>query len=789
MGDYFNLPDSMLNAKRWLVWRLQPNTDPTKKGRKIVFYASGKPRGKTDTPQDHAQLASFDDALAALQRNNFTGLGFALGDDGTGNHWQGIDLDDVANHPELAEIIADLPGYTEKSPSGNGWHAIGYGKPFQAMGGNDSGIEAYASGRYFTVTADESGNADPCDLSEFVNTRLVPLHQRGKGKTASNQAVEQSTGEVLAPEQITDLRSALNSFDANDRDVWVANAHRLKALGNVGRELWLTWSQLSLEKFDPQDAERVWRSAQPASTSYQAVFAEAQKLGWVNPRSKAAQGDSSHSIAAGDARSWPELGDTFAEHVVPAFPVHVLPEAMQVFCIEKSAQSGFDIGGYAFAALNAAGNMIDHRVKMDVGIFSVPAFTWATLSGNSGAGKSPILGEAAKPAREIDDETVKQSQRDFANWVEQCKAAPKGMEPPKPVWRQRNALDTTTEALALLLSDNPEGTNIHADELSEFIGRMDAYKAGSGADRAVYLRAFDGGMITINRASKNPLVVKNFSVGILAGIQPEKLAQMFKKSGGGSDGLFQRFLTYNLRPAGQCDYSAKLGTFTELNLKNIFRALHGWTEAGTVATATLCDEGRKLMQDYHNHIRQLTGRTPSQRLAEHLDKYPGFLGRMTFALHCIECAAAGQYQPTVSADTLRRAIQIMQVMYRHSEAAYSMLDNESGDVRRLVVSAAEAILTKGWQMFKRGDLTRNATYWQGADAAQAEGAIDLLIELGWIADITPSPMPGKRGRRSDGVFQVNPLVHKRFTDHATRVKQSRADRFSAIQKIAGNKLE
>jgi hypothetical protein len=51
------------------------------------------------------------------------------------------------------------------------------------------------------------------------------------------------------------------------------------------------------------------------------------------------------------------------------------------------------------------------------------------------------------------------------------------------------------------------------------------------------------------------LVVEDFSVGILAGIQPEKLAQLFKKSGGGSDGLYQRFLIYCLRPAGQVELS------------------------------------------------------------------------------------------------------------------------------------------------------------------------------------------------------------------------------------------
>lgn len=785
-----NLPAAMKKAKRWLVYKEEANPDPTKKPRKIPYYPNGKRRnGALDTPRDVALLGTFEQAVAALATGKYTGLGFALGEDGTGNHWQGIDLDHLSEHPENHCLRDDLIGmtYCETSPNGDGIHAIGYGRHFDCMGSTADGLEAYSSGRFFTVTGNSLNALPPCELHGFVEKVLRPRRKQ-KSKPQADDSTIDFAREVVTPEQVTELRSALLSMRADDRELWVKIGHALKPLGEDGRGLFLEWSATS-EKFDPADDARTWDSFKPTKTGYQAVFKIAQELGWVNPRSKGAGGDSSRSNGDGDSRSWPELADPFAEHVVPAFPLHVLPETMQVFCTEKSAQSGFDVGGYAFAGLIAAGNMVDHRVKMNVGVFSVPAFLWATLSGNSGAGKSPVLGEATKPAREIDDETVKQSQRTFAEWVSQCKSLPKGTEPPKPIWRQRNALDTTTEALALLLSDNPEGTNIHADELSEFIGRMDAYKGGSGTDRAVYLRAFDGGMITINRSSKNTLVVNNFSVGILAGIQPEKLAQMFKKSGGGSDGLFQRFLTYNLRPAERCDYSASLGAFTELNYGNVFRTLHGWTEAGTVTAATLCDEGRERMQSYHNDIRKLTSRTPSQRFAEHLDKYPGFLGRMAFALHCIECAAVGEYQPTVSADTLRRAIAIMQVMYRHSEATYAVLDSESGDVLRLVVSAAEAILTKGWHSFKRGDLTRNATYWQGADNGQTEGAIDFLIELGWLADVTPSAIPGKRGRRSDGVFQVNPLVHERFTDHATRVKQNRADRFSAIQQIAGNKLE
>ena len=150
---FASIPTAMRNARRWLLWRLEPNQDPSKKGRKVPWYANrSKRQGVLDSPADQAKLAPFDEALSRFQKGGYSGLGFALGPDGVGNVWQGIDLDDMPNRPELQHIAEDLPGYVEVSPSGNGMHAIGYGKPFETLGSNASGIEAYAAGRYFTVT-------------------------------------------------------------------------------------------------------------------------------------------------------------------------------------------------------------------------------------------------------------------------------------------------------------------------------------------------------------------------------------------------------------------------------------------------------------------------------------------------------------------------------------------------------------------------------------------------------------------------------------------------------------
>jgi len=172
-----NLPDAMLDARRWIVWKLIPNKDPTKKGRKVPFYVDGGTRIATDTPDDLARMGTYDAAREVLDRGGFTGLGFALGPDGTGNHWQGVDLDHLSEHPELSGIAERLGGYVEWSPSGDGLHGVGYGRAFDTLGSDRSGTEAYAKARYFTVTGDRvRGEVE--DLAGFVARELVPL--RGK---------------------------------------------------------------------------------------------------------------------------------------------------------------------------------------------------------------------------------------------------------------------------------------------------------------------------------------------------------------------------------------------------------------------------------------------------------------------------------------------------------------------------------------------------------------------------------------------------------------------------------
>ena len=226
---------------------------------------------------------TFEQAIASLEVGSFDGIGFALGDG-----WQGIDLDKVDSNG-LAHLVSDLPGYVECSPSGKGWHAIGYGLPFENMGSDSSGIEAYSGRRFFTVTGNE-GHGTPVCLAEFVCQRLAPLRHR------RDHATERPTGshDSTCAADWSEIASALSTIPAScSRDEWVRIGMALKvqgeATGEMDRasEMWRTWSEGDPGKYPGEKAiAQQWasfRSDKGATVKPATVFHLAQRFGWTRP--------------------------------------------------------------------------------------------------------------------------------------------------------------------------------------------------------------------------------------------------------------------------------------------------------------------------------------------------------------------------------------------------------------------------------------------------------------------------------------------------------------------------
>jgi hypothetical protein len=261
--------DAMKSAARWL---LHHNKKP--------FYAATlSPRGTTDTEDDQRQLVDYAEAVACLERHQRKGqaqgfgLGFALGADGTGDFWQGIDLDKIDQNG-LSNLASHLPGYVEHSPSGKGVHAIGYGQPFVGRTRHKVGIEFYSRGRYFTFTGNTISDGSLTDLSEFVDGYLRLPAEAG---LVSAPLQTGSSQIVVAPETYDDLAAALKVIPADDYEIWHTVLQALKRLSDSKRtfRLAMDWSMSSPNPEHGYDVfMRKWEGDldTPGPLTYKTIF-------------------------------------------------------------------------------------------------------------------------------------------------------------------------------------------------------------------------------------------------------------------------------------------------------------------------------------------------------------------------------------------------------------------------------------------------------------------------------------------------------------------------------------
>ena len=91
-----NVPADMRPMPVFLLWSEERAAKAGDKARKVPHYIDGGKRGKTGTGEDRERLATFDDAIAADEREDrpWRGLGAALGEiEPGGDQLCGIDLD------------------------------------------------------------------------------------------------------------------------------------------------------------------------------------------------------------------------------------------------------------------------------------------------------------------------------------------------------------------------------------------------------------------------------------------------------------------------------------------------------------------------------------------------------------------------------------------------------------------------------------------------------------------------------------------------------------------------
>nr|WP_314025004.1 helicase-related protein [Filifactor alocis] len=173
--NYENIPDELKKEKRWCLYKIIQRDG---KNTKLPLMPSAKPAKSNDK----ATWYSYEDCIAALNRNIGEGLGFFLGDG-----YIGIDIDKVSDDimaysldydasSMTADFLRGISTYAELSPSKTGLHFIGKGKvPGERK--RHKNLEIYDEGRFFTVTGNVIKDKNRSRIKP-IEQELLPLYQK-----------------------------------------------------------------------------------------------------------------------------------------------------------------------------------------------------------------------------------------------------------------------------------------------------------------------------------------------------------------------------------------------------------------------------------------------------------------------------------------------------------------------------------------------------------------------------------------------------------------------------------
>jgi primase-polymerase (primpol)-like protein len=193
--DVSSIPAEIKGIPHWVNWKWEQRADRTT-GELKMTKPPYQPNGQHAESDNPTTWATFQQAVAAYEKGDFSGIGFVLTkDDG----FAGVDLDHV-HDPETGVIedwamivVQRLDSYTEISPSGTGLRIFLRAK-LPPKDRKINGFECYENGRYLTVTGNHL-EGTPTTIEhrqaemEAVHTEMFAERNRprsnGKGSVTS----------------------------------------------------------------------------------------------------------------------------------------------------------------------------------------------------------------------------------------------------------------------------------------------------------------------------------------------------------------------------------------------------------------------------------------------------------------------------------------------------------------------------------------------------------------------------------------------------------------------------
>lgn len=470
----------------------------------------------------------------------------------------------------------------------------------------------------------------------------------------------------------------------------------------------------------------------------------------------------------------------------PAFPTHIFGKFWGRI-IETWAENGSAPVDFTGAGLLAvAGALVGNStwVSPRQG-WQEPPILWCQAVGLPSANKSPAFSPLIKILDELETRWVPLHMERHRRWQSEKKIADtkrkqweammsklveEGKDPgempadciapPEPHKRRAYMTDTTIEALIRVLSGNERGFLNFRDEMTGWYANLARYSNGS--DRPAWLEAYGGRPYVVDRVKDEgvPVRVSHFSVGILGGIQPDRLIDMLQSA---DDGLQARFIPFwpenAERPfsrgvSDQGEASGALAALSELSMKKDKdgnRAPHVMP-----FSEDALDYFQKWV-DRHTYAEKYSHR----RLKGAFGKANGHVARIALILELLWWSEFDDEDPPeeVSLKAVKAAVDFREEYIVPMQRRVQGHGLETTEARMAKAIAA-------WIVENRVETVNLSTMRREAgieglsgrtDMERFEEAVTYLINLRWLSEVD-TERRGKGRPRKD--YAVNPRIWK-----------------------------
>ncbi len=159
---------------------------------------------------------------------------------------------------------------------------------------------------------------------------------------------------------------------------------------------------------------------------------------------------------------------------------------------------------------------------------------WLCTIALPGDGKTPQMSDIMRPVIELDAEIERRYEMELRQWEQGDKSSP------RPVCAAYVISDITPEGRDMALAENPNGTIMFADEISQMLADFGRYNKSGEVER--WLTISTNGLLKIKRKTQRTIIVNPAVCSVFGGTQPETFTRVFGNPEFANRGFYGRWL-------------------------------------------------------------------------------------------------------------------------------------------------------------------------------------------------------------------------------------------------------